>query len=204
MRQLLLLMMLFGSLQLASAQRHSGTLFGHYDVTGAFGSPLVEIDQVAGINGTNTGGGGALVLERIFFGGYGMGGTYDNVDVLINEQMERYDVRIKHGGLWFGYTPGSHKVIHPYSSLKVGWGSGRLQREGSDTIKDRIFVLQPELGIELNITDFFRIAGTANYRMVSGITDLANLTNDDFRGFSAGITFRIGGFDEFDWDDDDW
>ncbi len=177
------------------AQRDANTLLGDLSVTGAFGGPLVEIGNVAGVEGANVGGGGALVARDFFFGGYGIGGTYDNVAVVFDTEAELYDVRFKHGGLWFGYAPGSLKLIHPYTSFKFGWGKARLQKEGFDTIKDRFFILEPELGLELNITDFLRIAVTGNYRAVSGINSLADLTNKDFNTFFAGITFRIGGFD---------
>ena len=129
-----------------------------------------------------------------------MGGTFDDVEVNFGSEAQLYDLKFKHGGLWFGYVPLQNKVIHPYISFKLGWGRARLNQEGENEIKDRVFVMTPELGLEVNVADFLKIAGTAGYRVVNGVSKLGSLDNGDFRQFFAGITFRIGGFADYYWD----
>ena len=42
----------------------------------------------------------------------------------------------------------------------------------------------PELGVELNIFRWFKIAGTAGYRQVTGVNEALGQTNEDFSGFN--------------------
>ncbi|HFA49102.1 MAG TPA: hypothetical protein ENJ95_08800 [Bacteroidetes bacterium] len=181
------------------------TLFSHVDRIGAFGGPIIEYADLSGDVETSTGGGGALVLNDFFIGGYGHGTSELNKSFQAENLKER--VKFKHGGFWLGYVPVQHKVIHPYTSLKMGWGKARFRKseignnETVDEFKDNIFVLTPEAGIELNVFSFFRISATANYRLVSGIDKLDNFSDSDFSGFGAVLTLRFGGFGS-EWDID--
>lgn len=186
------------SFSLASAQQE--TLFGkvNEDEIGAFGSPILEIGPINGQTSGYVGGGGALVIRGFFIGGYGIGTSFADTEI----NGARYDIKLKHGGLWFGYAPVQYKVIHPYSSLRIGWGKSQLLRGDDADFSERNFVLTPELGLELNVFDFLKIAFTGGYRWVSGVDNLPGLNNEDFSNFMGGITFRIGGFggyDDWDW-----
>ena len=92
MKNWLLLFLCCGMISVAQAQR-TNTLFGDFDITGAFGGPLVEIGSVAGVDGTNVGGGGALVGRNFFLGGYGISepklltqSTYRSKDASTHQQ----------------------------------------------------------------------------------------------------------------------
>lgn len=181
------------------------TLFSDVKRVGAFGGPMFEYSSLDKDLQTATGGGGAFVLDDFFLGGYGIGdvefnrpGTEDAVN--INER-----VKFKHGGFWIGYVPMQHKVIHPYTSLRLGWGKARYLKtevaggkELAD-LKDNLFVLSPEAGIELNIFSFFRISAAATYRLVNGVDDVPNYSDGDLSSFGAVLTLRFGGFGSY-WD----
>lgn len=187
------------------ARAQHETLFDDFSSFGAFGGPIVEISSINGEVGADVGGGGALILDDLFIGGYGMGTSYP--ETTINQEVDGefrdviYDIRLKHGGLWFGYTPNQGKVWHPYGSLKVGWGKTQLLNDRFDTPTDRIFVLTPEIGMEVNLTRFFKLGFTAGYRWVNGVSRLPTLTDSDFSSPTGTLTFRFGGFgDDWDWD----
>ena len=59
-----------GAMTLSAQQE---TLFDDFTSFGAFGGPMVEISSINGEVGADVGGGGALVLDDFFIGGYGMG-----------------------------------------------------------------------------------------------------------------------------------
>ena len=167
------------------------------DDIGAFGSPLIEIGSINGEVGSDLGGGGALVIGGFFLGGYGLGTSYPEATI----NGTRYDIRLKHGGLWMGYAPGHYSLIHPYSSLRLGWGKSQLLRGGEADFSERNFVLTPELGFEVNVFQFLKIAFSGGYRWVNGVDDLPGLDSNDFSSAMGTITFRIGGFGEYDdWD----
>lgn len=184
-----------------SAQQE--TLFDNLDVIGGFGSPIVEIGSINGEVGADVGGGGALVLDRLFIGGYGMGTDYPEYTIDDGENAGQYNIRFKHGGLWFGYVTEQSRLVHFYSSLKIGWGKSQLRVDKDALFSDRNFVMTPEAGIEINLTDFFKLGLTGGYRWVNGITKLPGLDNESFSSPVGILTFRFGGFGDYD-DDWDW
>ena len=194
MKNLLLLICMLLTVFLLDAQQE--TVFGNVDVIGGFGGPYIEVGSINGQVGADVGGGGALMLDEFFIGGYGQGTSYP--DAMIND-IDR-NIKFSHGGLWFGYVKEQYKLLHLFSSLKLGWGRARLRAEDEPDESDRIFVLTPEIGIEVNLTDFFKLSLGGGYRFVSGVSKLSELDNGDFSSPVGILTFRFGGFDN-DWED---
>lgn len=182
------------------------TLFSDVDRIGAFGGPIFDYSDLNGDVETTGGGGGALVLDDFFLGGYGIG-TYELSKSFTDDMNVKFreDVKFKHGGFWVGYVPVQHKVLHPYTSVRIGWGKARYNKRNIvtdkdvDSIKDNIFVLTPEAGFEINVFSFFRIAATAQYRLVSGLDKLDNFSDSNLSGFGGSLTLRFGGFGS-EWD----
>jgi hypothetical protein len=206
MKNLYVLFVCFVALSL-QAQHES--MFDDLDVIGGFGGPILEVGSINGEIGADVGGGGALILNDYFIGGYGMGTDYPEFTIEEGEFAGDYNLKFGHGGLWLGYNHKPYKLAHFFFSTKIGWGSARV-RNDADSFRDRIFVLVPEAGIEFNITDFFKIGLTAGYRWVNGIDEGVNrnlpggLTNQDFSSPVGIINFRFGGFGDWgNWDDDD-
>jgi hypothetical protein len=175
-----------------SLQAQEETLFRNAKLTGAFGGPFVEYGEILGQQGSMVGGGGALQFKSFFVGGYGIGTHYP--------ETGPYVVNLRHSGLWLGYTFPSYKLFHLYASLRAGGGAIRFKEDRSDRRRDAIYsdriqALTPELGVEVNVSDFLRISVTGGYRLIGGVDRLpASYTNEDFSGWIGGLTFRIGSF----------
>lgn len=180
------------------SQAQHETLFSNASVRGGFGGPIVEVGINNQIN-TSVGGGGGIVIGSGFIGGYGVG----SID--FNKLFENGDVEVLdmgHGGLWLGTTFRPHKVIHLYGSARIGWGALDVELDDNNqtySSLDKIFVMTPELGIELNLTRWLRLAGTAGYRYVSGANEMRGYTDEDFRGWFTGMTLRFGWFGSHRW-----
>jgi len=56
-----------------------------------------------------------------------------------------------------------------------------------------VFVFEPGINAELNVTSFFRINAGISYRIVTGI-DLYGLRNGDLGGPSGNLVFKFGKF----------
>ncbi len=189
MRILLFSLSLLTALSI-QAQRHQ-TLFSDLDVVGAFGAPILEISSINGESVSDVGGGGALILEDFFLGGYGIGNEFAKVSV----DGDLYDIRFRHRGFWLGYAPRAYKVAHIYGSARIGWGKTDLRQEKRTFYSDRVFVMTPEIGVEFNVFDFFKLAVTGGYRWVNGVDSLpGQLTNESFSSPVGTLTFRFGGF----------
>ncbi len=170
------------------------TLFGNARVVGGFGAPIIEWGLGNDLT-TSVGGGGALVIDNFFIGGYGMG-SIDFESLIQDEDIER--IELGHGGFWLGYTLAPYKIVHLYTSARIGWGGVGIDvTPGSSFPRDvdNVFVFTPELGLELNVAKWFRVAGTVGYRFVDGVNEnLGFYEKDTFNGYLGNLTFRFGWF----------
>lgn len=180
-------------LSLALEAQHE-TLFSRARVMGGFGGPLLEFSNIKGDYTTSMGGGGGLIVDNIFIGAYGIG-SLDHLQYNINNEDD-FRMNLAHGGLWLGYTPYTFRMIHPYVSTKIGWGFADIRNDPFriNSNGDAIFVFTPEVGMELNLTRFFRISASVGYRMVSDVDQLEDYSNKDFSSLSGQLTFRFGWF----------
>lgn len=191
MKRLILFFSAIFFLTQLTAQHES--IFGRARVVGAFGAPLMEMGLNNDLN-TSVGGGFGLVINSVFLGAYGMGSL--NFEQLIETgDVEQLDMG--HGGLWVGFTISPHSVLHLYGSGRIGWGAVNVSLRDR-TLRydnlDKIFVATPEIGLEMNITRWMRVAGTIGYRYVEGVSESRGYSNEDFRGTVVGLGLRLGWF----------
>lgn len=169
------------------------TLFSNARVVGGFGGTITEF----GLNNdlqTSYGGGGGVVIGGAFIGAYGLG-SVNLGDLLDGQHIDK--IELGHGGLWLGYTYAPYKLLHPFSSVKVGWGAVNIDTDNFDPFNgrsDEVFVLTPELGLELNIFKWFRVVGGVGYRWVNGTDGGTVYNNEDFSGLVTNLTLRFGWF----------
>jgi len=175
------------------AQEKTQTLFSDENSYGGFGGPIIEFSSINGRTVGDVGGGGGFVVNSFFLGGYGLGNDASHVQ--IDDQI--YDIHFGHGGFWLGYAIKQSKLTHLYTSFRIGWGETELKQNDEKFFQDNHLVLAPEIGLEINITNWFKVVGSAGYRSVSGLDNLPSLTNDDFSGVYGAITFRFGGFGDY-------
>lgn len=199
-KQIITLALLLFSI--ASIHAQTQTLFNRARVVGGFGAPIVEIGLNDNYN-TSVGGGGGLLINSFFIGGYGMGSL--DFEELLDQDGDIESIDLGHGGLWLGFSVPTHKIIHFYGSARVGWGAIDIRFEDNSFDDfDQVFVFTPEAGIELNVTRWFKLAGTVGYRYLDGVNDGSLYSNDDFKGAFAGITLRFGGFGNNWKNNDNW
>ena len=168
------------------------TLFSRGSSVGGFMGIITEVGSIDGETRTSIGGGVGLVIDNMFLGAYGIG----SADYERWLQGDDSYIDIAHGGLWLGYNYKTYKLYHLYSSVKLGWGAVGIDTDREifrNNDIDGIFVVTPEVGIELNVAKWFRLAGTLGYRIVDGV-ESDGFTNSDFSGVNLGITMRFGWF----------
>jgi hypothetical protein len=195
------------------------TLFGGDGFkSSGYGGPQVKFSNINGDIGILVGGRGAWTVNRTLslgLAGYGLITQHDakyvdtagkNIDGVIN---------MGYGGLYLEYIYKPIEYVHLATNVLVGAGAVNFSEEmwHSDSSDDEfdthsnsnkpwkaIFVIEPTVAVEFNITTYFRISIEGSYRFVSSIreNDLykANQTLKDINlnGFSGGITLEFGCF----------
>ncbi len=186
-----LMIVFLASTSILSAQQE--TLFGRAHSAGFFFSPIVEYSMWNNEVRASSGGGMGLVIDNFFIGGYGVAAI--DLDALIDDNGDRVEVDIAHSGLWLGYVWPSHKVFHLYGSVKGGWGliDTEISSNGFDRA-DRVFVVTPDVGVEVNLFRWLRLAGTVGYRAVNGVDTNSTIPATQYNGVTGGLTLRIGWF----------
>jgi hypothetical protein len=172
------------------------TLFGSNTEVSGFGSFLMEFHNPGtSSSGVSTGGGGGLVLNQSFFiGGYGMGlgdgvaATLDDTNSNTGSQID-----LGHGGFWTGIVLFPKKVVNVGVDTKLGWGTAKL-RGGNTEATESVFVTTPQLTVGVNFTKWLRISASGGYRIVSGL-DNSDFNQDDFNTPVGALTFHFGWFD---------
>jgi len=179
------------------AQEMKTVLSGDVEISG-FGGFNLGLHSIDGATSAGFGGGGAMLLNQQFWiGGFGEGVpvnksyTYET----LNNGVRVMDLNMGYGGMWLGYKLHPNEVVHPQLDLKLGWGgmSAEDSQSGELFATTDIFIFNPNIGIEANITQVFRVYVNAGYRAVSG-ADFTFAESSDFSGVVANFGFIFGGF----------
>lgn len=178
---------------LFAQQQSDETLFKNSHIRGGFGGPIFSWSKNNNKTGYGAGGGGGVVFDRLFVGLFGMGETFERPTV--GEQQ----LALGYGGLWLGYTIPSHKLLHLYTSVKIGGGAVALTdfRDNwdiQDNWTDATLVVVPEAGLELNVARWFRVGGTIGYRFVDGFDGWSTYGKHDLNAPVYALTMRFGWF----------
>ncbi len=184
----------------SSSDQQVQTLLQNIQKISGFGAFDLEYAPIDGDIGVFTGGSGGIILGNIYLGGYGMGlSTSTKVDV--NNQRSR--LHFGHGGFLFGIDLMPKNLVHFTATTKLGWGSVRLAENNFNNTPDSwfgnrsesVFVIQPSAGIEVNMTKFFKIALTGQYRLVQGAKDLEGFDATKLSNASVGLSLKFGWFE---------
>ncbi|UCC84963.1 MAG: hypothetical protein JSW46_08645 [Gemmatimonadota bacterium] len=154
--------------------------------SGGFGAAVAKFSQIDGEFALFVGGRGGWIINHtvvIGGGGYGLANDIDT-----NGDGVR-DIELGYGGFELEYVSNSDKLIHFTAYLLVGGGG----LSGTAVIEEAVFVLEPALNGELNVTDYFRFHAGAGYRWVSGV-DSSGVGSADLSAFYAQITLKFGSF----------
>jgi hypothetical protein len=163
-----------------------------------FGGPMMSFTSIDGEFVHMMGGGGAVLINNFFIGGYGMGKTNKiKSDKLTDD--ETVNIEFGHGGLWLGYIFMPKKAIHPTVHTQIGWGQISQQLEDLNFINEyesvNVFVLVPAVEMEMNMTRFFKIGMGANMRfVVVNNSAESSFDNKDLMCPGAFLSFKFGWF----------
>ncbi|MCB9285625.1 MAG: hypothetical protein H6563_16345 [Lewinellaceae bacterium] len=184
-RSLLIVVLMGAALTLAQAQADE-TLFNKsgLGLTGAWGGWNTGVAVFGDQPALTKGGFGGLEFGKNLFIGWAGQKTVNRLP-FASEQPSRFG--FDYGGLLVGYAPGARNAIHPQFGLLIGGGEARVENVGSDAV----WVIQPSLGVELNVFRWFRIGVEGGYRYFSN-SNIPDYTDQDFSNFYGQLRLKFG------------
>lgn len=172
-----------------------------------YGGPLVEYTKIIGQNALAVGG----QLGVIFKGRYGLGLVGKGFTALDSFRGKDGDVekdmRLSAGvgGISLSYVGNFNRAVHFSIFSNVLAGRGNIYEGKDKSKKDReriarktLWGVEPGLGIEFNLTDFFVVNAVVSYRYLTPAEGkLLDFEATDLSGISAGLQFKFGNFGKF-------
>lgn len=116
------------------------------------------------------------------FGGYNL---HDDI-LWDNVPGQRFDMNWRTFNL--GYAIQGFRAVHPMINLDAGRGKVKLIDEG---IEDRVFIVQPSAGIEINVFRWLHLGLEGGYRFVTD-SDLVSLNDRQLSGAVGQATLKFG------------
>ena len=191
---------------------------------GGFGSIFSETSILNNKISESMGAGAALIITDYFFiGGYGMTLTSNNYvnDLIIPsdinpDTMLFYNTKLRtsfsHAGIWVGGILFPRKRVHIGLSTRIGWGNVHLEKSNLsylynvnnllDYTNNKVFVLTPQIELEVNITNWLKFNMGVGYRYVSGV-DFDRFRSYKFNTPQITIGIYLGGFASREKNDDE-
>ncbi len=159
------------------------------DFSGAWGGWNSQLTAFGDQNAVMNGGFGGLEFNKVIFLGWSAYSINDAVSVdETNKQLS-----LKYNGPVLAYTPLARSIVHPRFGLQFGFGKLDL----TDEQTDRIALIQPSVGGELNVLRWFRLGAEFGYRFALNTT--SQQVNDQFvSGPYGAATLKFG----FSWGSD--
>jgi hypothetical protein len=179
-----------------SQDKEYQTIFDYSDLRiSGLGGPFMQFTSVAGEFAHMMGGGGAVLLNDFYIGGYGLGLTNSIPDYVNQNNNDR--LSLGHGGFWLGYSLFGEKPVHVTFSTLIGWGEfGIMDYEGYyPYVRDKIFVLAPTVEAEFNLTRYFRIGAGVSYNIYTMVDEyMHGYKGSDLSAPGGFLSFKFGWF----------
>ena len=196
MKHLLLLpIALLLALSSATAQDEE-TLANKFDLdfSGAWGGWNFQLTELGDQNAVMQGGFGGLEFNKTIFLGWGAYKLQDRVEVssVLGDTVGAA-IDFRYNGPMIRYTPRARSVVHPMFGLQAGFGKIDLDYDDdrSNPGTDKVVILQPTVGGELNVTRWCRLGAELGYRYALN-TELAEVGDGFANGLYGAATLRFG------------
>lgn len=157
-------------------------------ISGGWGGGSYNITRIGDENILFRGGYGGVELNKSIFLGWGGYESRDNINL---ENIEAASLNMNYNGFIAGYSPNAYKAFHPQFMVMVG--GGEINGDGLTGGKDKITVIQPSAGFEINVFRWFRVGVNGGYRVVTNTdTNVNRISDSDLSAPFGEIKLKFG------------
>lgn len=192
--------------------QETNSLFGTDAEQGLYGAIELKLTSLKNTDAVFAGAyGGWLIDHRLMLGlgGYALLSRLrarTEAEELYSPYGLPLHTRFHYGGVMVEYFLAPSRLIHLTARSLIGggfvgyrdgmqggmmWG-GTGYDHGPGSVF--VFVVEPSVGVELNITDWIRVAAEGGYRHVGGLDDLIGLDDSDLSSFNGSLILKFGNF----------
>ena len=190
----MLALMLSAGMVAAAEQTLIGGLLEH----GGYGGPVVKFSGIGHEFAVLAGGQAGWIINHklvLGVGGYGLA-TDHRLGEKWRQIYQSDKLAMGYGGLFFGYIDNSDRIVHPVLQVLIGGGTiSPRERDNyrDDDNQDAFFVIEPQMGVEINFTTFMRVETSLGYRWVNGVESFG-YDDSDIGGTAGSLIFKFGRF----------
>ncbi|MCC7245340.1 MAG: hypothetical protein IT269_06650 [Saprospiraceae bacterium] len=172
---------------LSAQAQYEKTLFQNKKIedSGGWGGYRHEFGEVAGTSSSISGFHLVSEYNHKFLAGYNF--NWVTNDLPVKYQEKEQNLRLNWHSLYLGYMLNPHWAVHPVINTDLGIGRTKIKDVG----KDRIFVVSPSAGIEINLYRWFHLSLEAGYRSVFDV-EMAGLKDADLSGVFGMVNLKFG------------
>lgn len=179
------------------------TLFGSDISHGGYGGVTMGFTQINDKDAWMVGGRAAWIIDHSFalgFAGYGIANDIPVYNDWNND--EQLSLIVGYGGLLLEPIFFAREPVHFTVPVLIAGGAVSMAPEDywntthhwdPSYKNDVIFVFEPGIEIELNLTRFMRLSGGASYRLTSEV-DLPGMDSDILEGWATTLSLKFGKF----------
>ena len=205
-------LMMFAVITLSASAQEQETLFSSPIEHGGFGAAVAKMTPIRGEMALIVGGyGGWLINHQLMLGGGGYGlvsniRASNDAEAAYSPYGEQLYVEFGYGGVMLEYIMAPSKLVHLNVQALIGGGAVTYRDDWFDGMyndnynsrhygrTEALFVAEPAVNVELNVTEWFRVSAGASYRFVTGADELIGLENKDLSGPSGQLALKFGAF----------
>ncbi|HRY99524.1 MAG TPA: hypothetical protein P5550_10765 [Bacteroidales bacterium] len=180
------------------------TLFGNDISHGGYGGITMGYTQINDEDAWVVGGRAAWIINHSFALGVGGFGLMNDIPVdQYWQEEEKMSLIVGYGGILLEPIFMARQPVHLTMPILVAGGAISMAPGSYWTSEqdwdpgayhnDIIFVFEPGLELELNLTRFMRLSGGVSYRLTSEI-ELPGMEDDILNGYAATFSLKFGKF----------
>ena len=166
------------------------------DFSGAWGGWNFQLTELGDQNAVMQGGFGGIEFNKTIFLGWGAYKLQDRVELAtLADGTERTgQIDFRYNGPMIRYTPRARNVVHPMFGLQAGFGKIDVDYDDDSLHNpgtDKVVIIQPTVGGELNVTRWCRLGAELGYRYALN-TELPQVDDGFANGLYGAATLRFG------------
>lgn len=188
----------------ANVLAQGNTLIGN-NISSAriFGGPIVKYTNINKNGSVMLGVKGGYIINKSFSVGIGMYGLISGISPVV-EKIDKQIIldekpHLMYGGVEFGYIFEPLELLHFSFAALFGLGNLSYNNSEPDLIAgghhngESFFVIEPNAGLELNVTSFMKVQTSISYRFSTNI-DYPYFINNNIAGFGSMLMLKFGQF----------